>query len=333
MMLLLSPQSHRTVPTFNLPFNNLERATQGSRKTIDLCRRPRKGFMLRVSSTRIPSRFFQKCQWRIRLVYIRGLLPSTGTINRLEEPAAFLASLDPKARWLITLTCTKGRCHHVALTAWKPTTVLTSCHLSGLGASLVIGRPAAGRAQAVKGRVCSWNRMEECRSELADIRTFHSQNRAILLLTKSNLTLPAGAYNAKDPIATSSEVNARLLGLPHSTMASIVLSHAAARNVLTPLHLRDQLPPPVDFASHMKPPTRVAANQILVQIYAVGIDTLDVRYLDEKGRNEVGKWVPGRSFVGRALMIGNEEKEMVRGDLVMGLVDLRKVSRCQHLIG
>jgi len=65
---------------------------------------------------------------------------------------------------------------------------------------------------------------------------------------------------------------------------------------------------------------------VLIQIYAVAIDDVDLNALGSKGKGDVGKWVPGRSFVGRCLSVGVEEKEIVRGDIVLGLVDVRKVS-------
>jgi threonine dehydrogenase-like Zn-dependent dehydrogenase len=60
-------------------------------------------------------------------------------------------------------------------------------------------------------------------------------------------------------------------------------------------------------------------------VYAVAVDGVDVEALEEKGRGEVGKWVPGRSFVGRCLAVGADEKDVVRGDIVIGLLDIRKV--------
>ncbi len=38
----------------------------------------------------------------------------------------------------------------------------------------------------------------------------------------------------------------------------------------------------------------------------------------------VGKWVPGRSFCGRALDVGADVRTIVKGDLVIGLVDVKK---------
>ena len=108
-------------------------------------------------------------------------------------------------------------------------------------------------------------------------------------------------------------------------MAAITLSTSAHRMSETPMHLRNQIPPPVDFSSHIKPPTKVGNAQVLIQVYAVAVDEVDLKALEGKGRADIGKWIPGRSFVGRCLSVGAEEKEIVRGDIVLGLVDVRKV--------
>ncbi|OCF42889.1 hypothetical protein I317_03240 [Kwoniella heveanensis CBS 569] len=149
----------------------------------------------------------------------------------------------------------------------------------------------------------------------------------------TNLILPAGAYRPNNPAKSRSELDSRILGIPHATMASITLSTTHARHAATPAHLRDQLPSLVDFNSHLKPPTKVNDHQLLVQVYAVAIDQVDVDTLGEKGRGDVGKWVPGRSFVGRALVVGADEKEVVRGDIVMGLVDVRRSGAlCEYIL-
>ncbi|ODO08828.1 hypothetical protein L198_00561 [Cryptococcus wingfieldii CBS 7118] len=142
----------------------------------------------------------------------------------------------------------------------------------------------------------------------------------------TNLVLPSGAYHPSHPSKTAPSLDSRILGLPHSTMASISLTSTRDHYQATPLHLRAQLPPLVDFASHMKPPvsSKVGKSQVMVQVYAVAVDEFDLRTLDEKGKSDVGKWVPGRSFVGRALVVGADEKEIVRGDIVMGIQDIRK---------
>ena len=111
--------------------------------------------------------------------------------------------------------------------------------------------------------------------------------------------------------------------MPHSTMAAIVLSTLPHRD--TPQHLRD-MSSGLDFTSHIRPPTKVGNSQLLVQVYATAIDDADMKCLDEKQRADIGKWVPGRSFVGRCLAVGGDEKEIVRGDIVVGLMELKKVS-------
>lgn len=144
---------------------------------------------------------------------------------------------------------------------------------------------------------------------------------------RSNLILPLGAYKQSNPAKSAPDLDARILGLPHASMASITLHSTFDHHNATPAHLRDQLPPLVEFSSHSKPPGKTGKNQVLVQVYAVAVDQVDVRAVDEKGRGDVGKYVPGRSFVGRALVVGTDEKEVVRGDVVMGLLDIRKVKK------
>ena len=113
--------------------------------------------------------------------------------------------------------------------------------------------------------------------------------------------------------------------MPSTVMAALTLSGSASKLHQTPAHLRHNLPPPVDFSSHLPPPNKVGSAQVLVQVYAVGVDKVDLRLLEEKGKGEVGKWVPGRSFVGRVMATGKDEKEVVKGELVVGLLDVRKV--------
>lgn len=149
----------------------------------------------------------------------------------------------------------------------------------------------------------------------------------------SSLILPTGAYKpSADPTKHSKRLDPRVLGMPHATMCSITLSSSAhlhsrrAGPSATPSHLRGNLPSPVDFSSHHKPPGRIGDAQVLVQVYAVAVDHVDVEITTDKSKGEVGKWIPGRSFVGRCITTGAEERDMVRGDLVMGLLEVRKVS-------
>lgn len=67
---------------------------------------------------------------------------------------------------------------------------------------------------------------------------------------------------------------------------------------------------------------------MLVQVYAVAIDKFDADMVREKAAagSGGGKWIPGRSFFGRALDVGGEVRTIIKGDLVIGLVDIKKVS-------
>lgn len=153
--------------------------------------------------------------------------------------------------------------------------------------------------------------------------------------SRRSLILPTGAYKPSlDPTKTSNRLDHRVLGMPHATMCSIALSSSAhlhsrrSGSSATPAHLRGNLPSPVDFSSQHKPPGKVGDTQVLVQVYAVAIDHVDVEVTSDKSKGEVGKWVPGRSFVGRCIATGAEERDIVRGDLVMGLLEVRKVCQC-----
>ncbi|KAL1747753.1 hypothetical protein HDZ31DRAFT_31134 [Schizophyllum fasciatum] len=97
------------------------------------------------------------------------------------------------------------------------------------------------------------------------------------------------------------------------------------------------------FTSHRPSPTYVPPNSVLVQVWAVGVDTLDGRLVgvdvDSRCRRTTGKerasserqaevgYIPGRSFVGRVLQCGWEvrDQQVRRGDWVVGLLDVRKV--------
>lgn len=130
--------------------------------------------------------------------------------------------------------------------------------------------------------------------------------------------------------------------MPSSTMSSITLSGSANGQVgrrlsltglsrpstTTPIHLLGDLPPPVAYSAHQAPPSKISTSQVLVQVYAVALDRFDFDMVREKSETGTGagKWVPGRSFVGRALEVGAEVRPITKGDMVMGLVDIKKVS-------
>jgi threonine dehydrogenase-like Zn-dependent dehydrogenase len=95
----------------------------------------------------------------------------------------------------------------------------------------------------------------------------------------------------------------------------------------TPAHLLADQPAPVSFSSHQAPPSKILPAQVLVQVYTVALDRTDADIVREKAAagSGAGKWVPGRSFCGRALDVGPDVRTILKGDMVMGLVDVKKV--------
>lgn len=147
----------------------------------------------------------------------------------------------------------------------------------------------------------------------------------------TSLILPrGGGYKPADPVKAAGVVDPRILGMPTGAMGAITFASSAylrarkSKEAPTPKHLQQFLPSPVDFSSHLQPPTKIAKHQILLQVYAVSVDAVDIKACDTKGEVDVGKYIPGRSFVGRAVTVGTDEGEIFRGDMVMGLVDVRK---------
>ena len=63
-----------------------------------------------------------------------------------------------------------------------------------------------------------------------------------------------------------------------------------------------------------------------MQVYAVAVDGLDDRIITERSaRKDCYGFVPGRAFVGRAVEVGFEVNNVIKGDWVVGLLDVRKV--------
>ena len=164
----------------------------------------------------------------------------------------------------------------------------------------------------------------------------------------SAMVLPMGAYKpVADPTKNSNKLDARVLGMPSSSMSSVTLSgatHGSPKRRLsltgfarppsvTPSHLRGESPPAVTFSAHQAPPSKISSSQALVQVYAVALDRFDFDMVKEKSvaGSGAGKWVPGRTFVGRALEVGAEVKQITKGDMVIGLVDIKKVTRPEKI--
>lgn len=103
----------------------------------------------------------------------------------------------------------------------------------------------------------------------------------------------------------------------------------------TPAHLLEVLPLPVAFTAHIPPPSYVPSSYVLLQVFAVGIDSLDSLLVRDKvsaglgagkGKNSAG-YIPGRSLVGRVIECGWEVNGDVckKGEWVIGLLDVKKV--------
>ncbi|TDL29596.1 hypothetical protein BD410DRAFT_833876 [Rickenella mellea] len=156
-------------------------------------------------------------------------------------------------------------------------------------------------------------------------------------------------------ISSSSLVDLTRSGMAQTTMSTIsltknagaiALAHPARRRTIslisstsrakpspTPPHLLKTLPSPLSFTSHTPPPTKVSASQVLVQVWAVGLDALDDMLVREKAaRGDSFGFVPGRSFVGRAVECGFEVTSVAKSDWVMGLLDVRKCGALSEFI-
>ena len=93
-----------------------------------------------------------------------------------------------------------------------------------------------------------------------------------------------------------------------------------------PSHLAREMPTPLGFCSRISPPTHVPPHHVLVQVWAVGLDSRDAAIV-LKDKQSIPGFIPGRSFVGRAIEIGWEVRgDVVRkGEWVIGLTEVKKV--------
>lgn len=93
-----------------------------------------------------------------------------------------------------------------------------------------------------------------------------------------------------------------------------------------PRHLAREMPTPLGLCSHLSPPTHVSPHHVLVQVWAVGLDSRDAAIVLKDKQNAPG-FVPGRSFVGRAVEVGWEVRGDIvkKGEWVVGLMEVKKV--------
>jgi len=111
-------------------------------------------------------------------------------------------------------------------------------------------------------------------------------------------------------------------------------SKSRGKSGRTPSHLAREMPSPLGFCSHVPPPTHLPSHHVLVQVWAVGLDSRDAAIVLKDKQNAPG-FVPGRSFVGRAVEVGWEVREDIvkKGEWVVGLMEVKKVLRVPLLLG
>ncbi|CAE6429732.1 unnamed protein product [Rhizoctonia solani] len=86
------------------------------------------------------------------------------------------------------------------------------------------------------------------------------------------------------------------------------------------------------LTAHMSPPRKVGSSQVLVQVHAVALDALDAIILSKRLAKGGYGFVPGRSFVGRAVECGFEVGNVSRGDWVIGLTEIRKCGALSEFV-
>ena len=118
---------------------------------------------------------------------------------------------------------------------------------------------------------------------------------------------------------------ARRMSLPH-----ILKSGSGSRSFDLPEHLKGGVPNPVSFSNITPPPTKVQSHQVLVQVWCVALEGLDVLLTRDRAKTPDGYgFVPGRGFLGKAMECGSSVTSIRRGDWVMGVLDVGKV-RCER---
>jgi hypothetical protein len=126
----------------------------------------------------------------------------------------------------------------------------------------------------------------------------------------------------------TAEASNRSRGLARSLSLKLsTRSKSRGRNDRTPSHLAREMASPLGFCSHVPPPTSVPSHHVLVQVWAVGLDSRDAAMVLKDKQNTPG-FVPGRSFVGRAVEVGWEVRGDIvkKGEWVVGLMEVKKVS-------
>ena len=118
----------------------------------------------------------------------------------------------------------------------------------------------------------------------------------------------------------------RRMSLPH-----ILKPSSGSRSFDLPEHLKGGVPNPISFSNITPPPTKVQSHQVLVQVWCVALEGLDVLLTLDRAKTPDGYgFIPGRGFLGKAMECGGSVSSVKRGDWVMGVLDTGKV-RCERL--
>ena len=189
--------------------------------------------------------------------------------------------------------------------------------------SLVLPRAAYSPATSKRNRRYSIRFGSESRIDITK-SGLSQTTMGTICITKN----AASSVSGNGGVRTRSLSLSKFSGFSFSTSSLILGSNAEKKKRgNTPQHLLNSLPPPLSFTSFMPPPSKVSSEQILVQVYAVGLDGLDEWIVNERlRRKSCYGFVPGRSFVGRAVEVGYGVNTIGKGDWLVGLMDARKVS-------
>jgi hypothetical protein len=168
--------------------------------------------------------------------------------------------------------------------------------------------------------------------------------------TYTSIVFPRAGYQpSKHPERITSAVNIVQQGVASTTMSTISVTKHAAEALRdrrlslprklkggskdlseTPSHLKNE-DSSVGLSSSMPTPSKVQANQVLVQVFCVALEGLDILLTREKAKTVDGYgFVPGRGFSGKVVEVGYEVMNLRRGDWVMGLLDVSKVRFLMH---
>ena len=165
----------------------------------------------------------------------------------------------------------------------------------------------------------------------------------------STLLMPGTVYTpSKHPERVNTSVDLTKAGIVGTTMSTISVTRYGAETISRrgrritlphilkpgsgsksfdlPEHLQGSMPSAISFSSITPPPTKVQGHQVLVQIWCVALEGLDVLLTRDQAKTPDGYgFVPGRGFLGKAMECGSSVSSVRRGDWVMGVLDVGKV--------